>query len=870
MMEQDKALNVAIVGGGRGCKAIMTMILAEKLQKLRMKLMGVASTDTEAVGYLYAKEKGIYTTRNYHDLYSLKDLNMIIELTGREEIANDISATKPGQVRLMDHAAARLFWDVFQIEEKRSSEREQAEEVLKKSGQEKQDILESISEAVVYLDREHRIMWANRVARKPQGLALEDVEGRRCYEVWHPLSKPCPGCPIVQTYETGQPQEAEMTGPDGREWFVRGYPVLGDNGDIVGAVELTLEITHRKRAEQKLSESEERHRTVLEACPDPVVVYDMEGKSAYVNPAFTQVFGWPPEELLGKKLDYVPEENWPETEVMIAKVKAGESFSDVESRRHTKEGEVLDVSISAGIFLDANGIPVGSVHILRDITDRKRIEAALRESEQRHRIVMEASPDPIVVYDMDGRCTYTNPAFTTVFGWAPEERLGKKLDYVPEENWPETQMMIEKVKVGESFSDVESRRHTKDGEIIDVSVSAGIYLTRDGIPVGSVHILRNITNRKRIGAALRESEQRHRTVLEACPDPVVVYDMEGKGTYVNPAFTRLFGWTLEEFLGKKLDYVPDESWPETQMMIDMVKTGKSFSDVESRRYTKEGDILDVSLSTGIYLDSAGVPVGSVNIVRDITQRKLAEEGLEDTMAELQRSNTELQQFAYVASHDLQEPLRKVQAFGNRLRAKYAEALDERGLDYMDRMQNAAKRMQSLINNLLTLSRITTKAQPFAQVNLADVVRGVMADLELHVERAGGHVEAGDMPTIDADPTQMRQLLQNLINNALKFHEPEKKPVVKIHSQLMNETCKITVEDNGIGFDEKYLDRIFAVFQRLHGRGKYDGTGVGLTICQKIAERHGGSITAKSTPGHGATFIVTLPAKHKRRGEASNG
>jgi len=628
----------------------------------------------------------------------------------------------------------------LRVEEKRGTEREHAEEVLKKSEQEKQDILESISEAVVYLDQEHRIMWANRVARKPQGLALEDVEGRRCYEVWHPLSKPCPGCPIVQTYETGQPQEAEMTSPDGREWFVRGYPVLDDNGDIVGAVELTLEITRRKRAERELRESEERHRTVLEACPDPVVVYDMEGKSTYVNPAFTQVFGWPPEELLGKKLDYVPEENWPETEVMIAKVKAGESFSDVESRRHTKEGEVLDVSISAGIFLDANGIPVGSVHILR-----KRVEAALRESEQRHRIVMEACPDPIVVYDMEGRCTYTNPAFTAVFGWTPGERLGKKLDYVPEENWPETQMMIEKVTAGESFSDVESRRHTKDGEIIDVSVSAGIYLNRDEIPVGSVHILRNIT-----------------------------------------------------------------------------------------------------------------------------QRKLAEEKLEETMAELQRSNTELQQFAYVASHDLQEPLRKVQAFGNRLKAKYAEALDERGLDYVDRMQNAAKRMQSLINNLLTLSRITTKAQPFVQVNLADVVRGVVADLELHVERAGGHVEAGDMPTIDADPTQMRQLLQNLINNALKFHEPEKKPVVKIHSQLMNETCKITVEDNGIGFDEKYLDRIFAVFQRLHGRGKYDGTGVGLTICQKIAERHGGSITANSTPGQGATFIVTLPVKHKRRGEASNG
>ena len=302
-MEQDKALNVAIVGGGRGCKAIMDMILAEKLHELRMKLMGVASTDPEGVGYLYAKEKGIYTTRNYHDLYSLKDLNMIIELTGREEVANDISATKPRHVRLMDHAAARLFWDVFKIEEKRSTERKHAEDALRKSEQEKQGILESISEAVVYLDKEHRIVWANRVAREWHGFAAEDVAGHRCYELWHQLSKPCPGCPIVQTCETGQPQEAEMTSPDGRVWFVRGDPVLDENGNIAGAVELTLEITQRKRVERKLRESEEKYRTVLEACPDPVVVYDMEGKGTYVNPAFTRVFGWTLEEFLGKKLD---------------------------------------------------------------------------------------------------------------------------------------------------------------------------------------------------------------------------------------------------------------------------------------------------------------------------------------------------------------------------------------------------------------------------------------------------------------------------------------------------------------------------------------------------------------------------------------
>jgi PAS domain S-box-containing protein len=242
--------------------------------------------------------------------------------------------------------------------------------------------------------------------------------------------------------------------------------------------------------------------------------------------------------------------------------------------------------------------------------------------------------------------------------------------------------------------------------------------------------------------------------------------------------------------------------------------------------------------------------------------------------ELARSNAELQQFASVASHDLQEPLRKIQAFGNRLKDKYSETLADQGRDYLDRMQNAAGRMQALIDDLLILSRITTKAQPFVPVNLTQVTQEVLSDLEVRIQQTGARVEVGELPTIHADPVQMRQLLQNLISNALKFHRDGEPQVVKIYSRQVvapeenqptegspvAELCQIIVEDNGIGFDEKYLDRIFNVFQRLHGRSEYEGTGMGLAICRKIAERHGGTITAKSTPGEGATFIVTLPLK----------
>jgi signal transduction histidine kinase len=246
--------------------------------------------------------------------------------------------------------------------------------------------------------------------------------------------------------------------------------------------------------------------------------------------------------------------------------------------------------------------------------------------------------------------------------------------------------------------------------------------------------------------------------------------------------------------------------------------------------------------------------------------------LSKTNLELERSNRELQDFAFVASHDLQEPLRKIQAFGDRLKFIYAQQLGEEGLDHLDRMQSAARRMQTLINDLLTFSRVTTKAQPFVSVDLEKVTKEVLEDLETRIKDTNGTVEFADLPTIDADPLQMRQMIQNLVGNALKFHRKGTPPIVKLSAKLIKipneedptkeDICELRFEDNGIGFDIKYLDRIFTPFKRLHARDEYEGTGMGLAVCRKIVERHGGMITAESTPSEGTTFIVHLPVKQK--------
>jgi PAS domain S-box-containing protein len=237
--------------------------------------------------------------------------------------------------------------------------------------------------------------------------------------------------------------------------------------------------------------------------------------------------------------------------------------------------------------------------------------------------------------------------------------------------------------------------------------------------------------------------------------------------------------------------------------------------------------------------------------------------LQTSNTNLERSNQELQDFAYVASHDLQEPLRKIQAFGDLLQDEYGAKLGE-GADYIDRMSNAASRMSTLIEDLLSFSRVSTQTRPFVQVDLAKIAQEVLSDLEIRVNETGAKVTVGKLPTITADPLQMRQLLQNLIGNALKFNREGVRPTVAIKAKKIGakdgtrSAIVLTVADNGIGFDEKYLDRIFAVFQRLHNRNSYKGTGIGLAICRKIVERHGGTITATSQPDHGATFVVTLP------------
>ena len=260
--------------------------------------------------------------------------------------------------------------------------------------------------------------------------------------------------------------------------------------------------------------------------------------------------------------------------------------------------------------------------------------------------------------------------------------------------------------------------------------------------------------------------------------------------------------------------------------------------------------------------------GTIATYQDITETERYAEQMQAYLQKLEQSNRELQEFAYVASHDLQEPLRKIEAFGDRLAKRYAETLPEDGQMFIDRMQNAATRMRRLINDLLSYSRVATKANPFVEVDLNEILTGVLSDLQIRIDETNAEIISSDLPHIEADPTQMRMLLQNLLSNALKFRKADVTPVIRIESQgcasMPDETgpgtVRITVADNGIGFDNAYKTQMFKIFQRLHGRLEYEGTGVGLATVRKIVERHNGTLDADGRPDEGATFIIDLPVK----------
>jgi two-component system sensor kinase FixL len=491
----------------------------------------------------------------------------------------------------------------------------------------------------------------------------------------------------------------------------------------------------------------------------------------------------------------------------------------------------------------------------------------------------DASTDFICLATTHGKPFYLNRAAREMLGLDPAAALSDASlhDFYDEASWAELRdVAVPAVNEVGRWEGRSQLRHAVSGELLP-ALTTVFAVRRPGAERASclaiVH--RDARAWLQLEDALAEARARKRAILESALDPIITVDHDGRIIEYNRAAELAFGHPRDKVLGTRpADLLfPPEKAPGQQDRIDRYLAVGEGSMLGRRgevtAVRANGETFPAELAMTISQEG-GAPVLSF-FIRDLGPQKEIAAQQARYAAELERSNQDLQQFAYVASHDLQEPLRKIRTFSDRLESHCREQLDDTGRECIDRMQGAAVRMQTLIDGLLSLSRVATGGREFVPVSLAEVVAEVVADLEVQIERVHGRVEVGNLPTIQADPLQMRQLFQNLIGNALKFHRSDEPPLVTIEGRQDGPrpkrgaaggagACRIVVSDNGIGFDQRDAERIFGVFQRLNPRAAFEGTGIGLAICRRIVERHGGTISARAAPGRGSVFEVVLPVR----------
>lgn len=501
---------------------------------------------------------------------------------------------------------------------------------------------------------------------------------------------------------------------------------------------------------------------------------------------------------------------------------------------------------------------------LRYLDETEQLLITLAEREARINAVMNNVVDGIITIDEYGIIESFNLSAERIFGYKADEVKGKHVQVLmPEpdrsrhDEYMQNYMRTGIAKmIGMMSREVTAQR--KDGYTFSLELEISeMWFGQRRLFVG---VMRDITQRKGMEADLRKLSR----AVEQSPSSVMITDRQGFIEYVNPNFLHTLGYTYEEVIGKKPNILKSGVHPPHfyKKLWETILSGKEWRGEFCNR-KKNGELIWELQSISPIREAEGKITHFLSVKIDDTERKRAEMQLKLYASELERSNDSLKDFAAIASHDLQEPLRKVVSFGDRLFKEFGESLDERGRDYLERMQGAAQRMKSFIYDLLEYSKVASKPRALKQVNLKLVIDEVLVDLEASIKQTQGRVIFSDMPTLEADPLLMRQLFQNLIGNALKFHKPDIPPVVKIYCRYTNKGFwEICVEDNGIGFDMKYHDRIFKPFQRLHGRTRYEGSGMGLAICQKIVAVHSGIFSAKSEPQVGSKFIVRLPEKQR--------
>jgi PAS domain S-box-containing protein len=631
------------------------------------------------------------------------------------------------------------------------------------------------------------------------------------------------------------------------------------NGTIQGVFASARDVTERKKIDDAVHQSEVKFRTVADFTYDWEYWIGPDGNFIYVSPSCKRFTGYNPDDFIKdpKLISNIIHPDDIERVGSHFETVTKDEAHEFDFRIITPTGQTRWIAHACQPVFDDKGKWIGRRSSNRDITPRKVVEEKLLAASLYSRSLIEASLDPLVTISVEGKITDVNKATEEVTGYYREQLVGSDFsDYFTEP---------EKARAGykKVFSEGYVRDYPlaichKSGKITDVLYNANVYRNEGGAIQGVFAAARDITERKVAEEKLLAASLYSRSLLEASLDPLVTISADGEITDVNQAAENVTGFTRGQLIGSDFsDYFTEPE--KARAGYKQVFTEGFVKDYPLSIRSKSGLVTAVLYNASIYRNPNGEVQGVFAAARDITKRIAMENELRQTMDKLKQSNAELEQFAYVASHDLQEPLRMVASYVQLLERRYKGKLDSDADEFISYAVDGANRMRGLIDDLLTYSRVSRLGKPFEPVDLKATMEIVLSNLQASIKDANAVITHDKLPIIQADSGQMTQLFQNLIGNAIKFHGKEK-PRIHISAKTQEEEYLFSIKDNGIGIDPKYIDRLFKIFQRLHTKQEYPGSGIGLVICKKIVERHGGRIWLESRLEKGSTVYFTLRKK----------
>ena len=789
-------------------------------------------------------------------------------------LRNTLSAGNLSQTRIILLAAIALGllitgaagWSVHRD----NSRRGLAEQALLESESKYRMLIEGVKDyAILMLSPVGEIRCWNPGAERMFDYTSEEVAGQN-FARFFPAEELALGKPEEILRIAAANGEYEEQGlrlrKDGSRYLVRtAYSASRDRaGNLRGFSVISRDLSESV-------ESGAKYRGLMEAAPDAMVVVNQVGEIVLLNVQAEKQFGYRRDELLGQKVTNIIPDGFAER-LIADDLRSSEDAlaqqigTGIELNARRKDGTEFPIEIMLSPLESPDGTLVTAA--IRDISVRKNAEKVLAQMEGKYRGLLEAAPDAMVVVNQGGEIVLLNLQAEKQFGYRRDELLGQKVINIIPEGFAERLVAddlrsVEDTQAQEIGTGIELTGQRKDGSDFPIELMLSPLASTEGTLVTAA--IRDITMRKNAERHLAQMEGRYRGLLEAAPDPMVVVNQGGEIVLLNVQAEKQFGYRRNELLGQKVKNIIPEGFAE-RLIADGLRSAEDAlaqqigTGIELSGRRKDRTEFPIELMLSPLGGAEGILVTAA--IRDISVRKSAEADLLHKVKELNRSNEELRQFAYIASHDLQEPLRMVASYTQLLSRRYKGKLDSDADEFIAFAVDGATRMQRLIQDLLVYSRVGTKGKELLNTSSEDALRHALSNLRGAIEESGAQVTHDRLPEVMADEMQLVQLFQNLVGNAIKYQNAG---TPRIHIGAMNggKRYSFSVQDNGLGIDPQYFERIFGMFQRLHKREEFAGTGIGLAICKKIVERHGGQISVESQPGIGSIFRFALMGSERK-------